>query len=108
MTPQQKLQKAHARLFVRSAVVAGAGIFFFHAHLFLGFVQDPFVLKVVAVLFFLSAIPLPILVIGQRKLFPGLKGGWKSLLKVASVALLVHHFLMAFIFVLILDGGAVL
>lgn len=95
---------ADTRLFLRLGAVACIGILFYHAHLFLGLFDEPITLKLVAVLFLLSAVPLPIIMLNNRKLFPQLRKSGKAILTMASLALLMHHFLMTFIFVLILKN----
>lgn len=95
---------AETRLFIRLGVVACFGILFYHAHLFLGLFKEPIILNSIAVMFLLSAVPLPIIMLNNRKLFPQLRRSGKTILTMASLALLMHHFLMTFIFVLILGN----
>ncbi|MBV6405256.1 MAG: hypothetical protein IT228_06205 [Flavobacteriales bacterium] len=97
-----------AKMFVRLALLSSLGFVFYYAHLFLGFLDNAFAFKALAVTFLLAAVPLPIIALNNKKLFPELKRHGKTALAMASVLLLVHHFLMTFIFVLFLQGRTVL
>jgi hypothetical protein len=101
MASQQKMV-AEARLFIRLGLFACIGIAFYHAHLFLGLFNNALLFKGLAIIFLLTALPLPIIALNNRKLFPELRRSGKTILTMASLALLMHHFLMTFIFVLIL------
>lgn len=82
-----------------------AGLVFYYAHLFLGMVGSAWMFKALAVLFLLTAVPLPIIAISNRKLFPALEKGTKRLLVAGALLIVVHHFLMTFIFVMFLPEG---
>lgn len=84
------------------------GLAFYYAHLFLGMVGNAWIFKMLAVLFLLTAVPLPIIAVNNRKLFPALEKWTKSLVVAGALLLLVHHFLMTFIFVMFLPEGRVL
>ena len=55
----------------------------------------------------LFALPLPIIAFNNKKLFPDVRGNGKVVLNWATLLLFAHHFLMTFIFVMILQGGRV-
>lgn len=99
---------AETKLFVRLVLLSFLGFAFYYAHLFFGLLRDAFLFKALAVLFLLSAVPLPIILMNNRKLFPELTPGGKMLLTTVAVLLLLHHFLMTFIFLLFLRGGGVM
>lgn len=84
------------------------GLAFYYAHLFLGMVGNAWIFKMLAVLFLLTAVPLPIIAVNNRKLFPALEKWTKTLVVAGALLLLVHHFLMTFIFVMFLPEGRVL
>ena len=98
---------AEAKLFTRLGLMSFAGLAFYYAHLFLGMVDNAFLFKALAVTFFLATVPLPIICINNKKLFPELRGKGKTFLNVAVVLLFMHHFLMTFIFVMFLQDGRV-
>lgn len=95
---------AEARLFVRLGVLSFLGFVFYYAHLFFGLLDNVLLFKTLAITFLLATVPLPIIAINNRKLFPELNTNGKTVLAVASALLLLHHFLMTFIFVLFLKG----
>lgn len=97
-----------ARLFVRLGLLSFLGFVFYYAHLFFGFLDNVVVFKALAITFLLATIPLPIIVVNNKKLFPELNSNGKTVLTVAMALLLFHHFLMTFIFVLFLKGDTVL
>lgn len=97
-----------ARLFNRLGLLSFAGFVFYYAHLFFGWMDNVVLFKALAVVFLLAAIPLPIIVVNNKKLFPELNTSGKTVLTVATALLLFHHFLMTFIFVLFLKGETVL
>ncbi len=99
---------AEARLFVRLAILSFIGFAFYYAHLFFGLLNNVLIFKTLAITFLLATIPLPIIALNNRKLFPELNASGKMILTVASVILLFHHFLMTFIFVLFLKEGSML
>lgn len=95
---------AEARTFVRLGLLAFLGFVFYYAHLFFGLLDNVVAFKLLAVTFLLAAVPLPIIAVNNRKLFPELNASGKTVLTVASALLLLHHFLMTFIFVMFLKG----
>ena len=95
---------AEARLFVRLGLLSFLGFVFYYAHLFFGLLDNVLLFKTLAITFLLATVPLPIIAINNRKLFPELNSSGKTVLAVASALLLLHHFLMTFIFVLFLKG----
>ena len=84
-----------------------AGFVFYYAHLFFGVLNNAFLFKALAVTFLLATVPLPIIAVNNKKLFPELTSGGKTLLTLVSILLLFHHFLMTFVFVLFLQGEGV-
>lgn len=96
---------AQTRTFIRLGLLSMAGLVFYYAHLFLGMVGSAWMFKALAVLFLLTAVPLPIIAISNRKLFPALEKGTKRLLVAGALLIVVHHFLMTFIFVMFLPEG---
>ncbi len=98
---------AEAKLFTRLGLLSFTGLAFYYAHLFLGMFDNAFLFKALAVVFFLATVPLPIMAINNKKLFPDLRGKGKTFLNVAVVLLFMHHFLMTFIFVMFLQDGRV-
>lgn len=101
MGSKQKMV-AEARSFLRLALLSFAGFAFYYAHLFFGLFKDSFLSKALAVVFLLSAVPLPIILLNNRKLFPELTRMGKSVLTIMAMLLLLHHFLMTFVFLVIL------
>ncbi|MCB0794408.1 MAG: hypothetical protein KDB88_06695 [Flavobacteriales bacterium] len=95
---------AEARIFVRLALMAFVGFVFYYGHLFFGVLDNVFIYKALAITFLLAAVPLPIIAVNNKRLFPELKGSGKTMLTLVSVLLLMHHFLMTFIFVMFLQG----
>ncbi|MFZ1687835.1 MAG: hypothetical protein WAU70_10460 [Flavobacteriales bacterium] len=95
---------AEARLFLRLGLLSFLGLIFYYAHLFLGILDNAFVFKALAVTFLLATVPLPIIAVNNKKLFPELRGQSRQFLTLAAVLLLFHHFLMTFVFVLFLKG----
>ncbi|MBL7950421.1 MAG: hypothetical protein JNM62_01770 [Flavobacteriales bacterium] len=93
-----------ARLFVRLGLLSFAGFVFYYAHLFFGLLDNVVLFKALAVTFLLATIPLPIIVVNNKKLFPELNSSGKTVLTVATALLVFHHFIMTFIFVLFLKG----
>ncbi|MCC7502333.1 MAG: hypothetical protein IT229_07370 [Flavobacteriales bacterium] len=104
METRQKMV-AEARLFVRLGLMAFLGFAFYYAHLFFGFFGNAFLFKALAVVFLFAAVPLPIIAVNNKKLFPELGGSGKQVLTLATVLLLVHHFMMTFVFVMFLQQG---
>lgn len=98
---------AEARLFVRLGLLSFAGFVFYYAHLFFGLLDNVVMFKTLAVTFLLATVPLPIIAVNNKKLFPELNSNGKTVLAVATSLLLLHHFLMTFIFVLFLKGESV-
>ncbi len=95
---------AQSRLFVRLALLSTVGLAFYYAHLFLGLSSHVAVFKTLAVTFLLATIPLPIIAMNNKKLFPELTAGGRMLLRLVTTILLCHHFLMTFIFIMFLRG----
>jgi hypothetical protein len=98
---------AEARLFVRLGVLSFVGFVFYYAHLFFGLLENVVLFKTLAITFLLATIPLPIIAVNNKRLFPELSRSGKHVLTFATALLLFHHFLMTFIFVLFLKGEAV-
>jgi len=98
---------AEARLFVRLGLLSFAGFVFYYAHLFFGVMDNVVIFKTLAITFLLATIPLPIIAVNNKKLFPELTANGKTVLTVATALLLFHHFLMTFVFVLFLKGDHV-
>jgi hypothetical protein len=98
---------AEARLFVRLGLLSFMGLVFYYAHLFFGVMDNVVLFKTLAITFLLATIPLPIIAVNNKKLFPELTSNGKAVLTFATTLLLFHHFLMTFIFVLFLKGEAV-
>lgn len=103
MEPRSKMV-AEARLFLRLGLLSFLGLIFYYAHLFLGILDNAIVFKALAITFLLATVPLPIIAVNNKKLFPELRGQSRQILTLAAVLLLFHHFLMTFIFVLFLQG----
>lgn len=97
-----------ARIFVRLGLLSFVGFVFYYAHLFFGLLNNVVLFKALAITFLLATIPLPIIAVNNKKLFPELNSSGKTVLTVATALLLFHHFLMTFIFVLFLKGDTVL
>jgi hypothetical protein len=95
---------AEARLFIRLGLLSFAGFVFYYAHLFFGVMSNVVLFKALAITFLLATIPLPIIAVNNKKLFPELTSSGKTVLTLASALLLFHHFLMTFIFVMFLKG----
>lgn len=95
---------AEARLFIRLGLLSFAGFLFYYAHLFFGLLENEWMFRVLAITFLLATIPLPIIAMNNKKLFPELTSSGKKLLAFVSALLLFHHFLMTFIFVMFLKG----
>jgi hypothetical protein len=93
-----------ARLFVRLGLLSFAGFLFYYAHLFLGVMNDVVLFRTLAVTFLLATVPLPIIAMNSKKLFPDLTTNGKRMLTLVTGLLLLHHFMMTFIFVLFLKG----
>lgn len=106
MEPRNKMV-AEARTFLRLGLIAFTGLAFYYAHLFLGLFENEFLFRALAIFFLLFALPLPIIAFNNKKLFPEIKGNGKTMLNWAAMLLFMHHFLMTFIFVMILKGGKV-
>jgi hypothetical protein len=98
---------AEARIFLRLVLFSFAGLAFYYAHLFFGVFTNPLIFKALAVTFLLATLPLPIIALNNKKLFPEVRGMSKTALNVVCIFLFAHHFLMTFIFVLILQGGRI-
>lgn len=103
METRQKMV-AEARLFIRLMVLSFLGFIFYYAHLYFGLLDNAILFKLLAVTFLLATVPLPIILMNNKKLFPELPSSGKAFLTLATVLLLLHHFMMTFIFVLFLKG----
>ncbi len=106
-SPRQKTIEA-SRSFLRMGSLAIVGVFFYHAQVFLGLFDQPWVFRTLAVLFLLSAIPLPIIAVGNRKLFPELGRPGKTMVDLAAVLLFLHHFALTLVLVFFLGRGNLL
>lgn len=93
---------ADARLFLKLGFLSFLGLAFYHGQLFFGLLDDAFLLRVMAVAFLLLSLPLPLIAFNNNKLFPALRGVRKEALNWATILLCMHHFLMTFVFVMIL------
>lgn len=93
-----------SRTFIRLGMLSVVGLAFYYAHLFLGMVSNVMLFKFLAVAFLLATVPLPIIAVGNRKLFPALERRNMQLVVMGSLLLLMHHFLMTFVFVMFLPG----
>lgn len=102
----KKKMVAEARLFVRLGLLSFAGFVFYYAHLFFGLLDNVVLFKMLAITFLLATLPLPIIAVNNKKLFPELNASGRTILKVVTALLLIHHFLMTFIFVMFLQGGS--
>jgi hypothetical protein len=71
-------------------------------------VSSAWAFRLLAILFLLATIPLPIIAMNNKKLFPALEKRTNTLLSMGTLLLLVHHFLMTFIFVMFLPEGTIL
>ena len=63
---------AEARLFVRLGLLSFLGFVFYYAHLFFGLLDNVVVFKALAITFLLATVPLPIIAVNNKKLFPEL------------------------------------
>ncbi|HRO98408.1 MAG TPA: hypothetical protein PLN54_03135 [Flavobacteriales bacterium] len=97
-----------ARLFVRLGLLSFLGFLFYYAHLFFGLMDNVVLFKTLAITFLLATVPLPIIAMNNKKLFPELSSSGKTVLTIVTGLLLLHHFLMTFIFVMFLKGEAVM
>ena len=98
---------ANTRTFYRLGFLSVVGFAFYYAHLFFGMVSNGLMFKLLAVLFLAATVPLPIIVVNNKKLFPALAKRTNRFLVLGTLLLLVHHFLMTFIFVMFLPEGTV-
>ena len=106
MEPRNKMV-AEARTFLRLGLISFTGLAFYYAHLFMGLFENEFLFRAIAIVFLLLTLPLPIIAFNNKKLFPEIRGNGKVMLNWAAMLLFMHHFLMTFIFVMILKGGHV-
>ena len=97
-----------ARLFVRLGLLSFLGFLFYYAHLFFGLMDNVVLFKTLAITFLLATVPLPIIAMNNKKLFPELSSSGKTVLTIVTGLLLLHHFLMTFIFVMFLKREAVM
>ncbi|MBZ0207125.1 MAG: hypothetical protein K8H89_12430 [Flavobacteriales bacterium] len=93
------------RTFVRLGLLSIVGLAFYYGHLFLGMVGSAWLFKALAVSFLVATVPLPIIAVNNRRLFPALEKRTKHLVAMGAMLLLMHHFLMTFIFVMFLPEG---
>lgn len=93
---------AEARTFIRLGLLSFLGFGFYYAHLFFGVLSNEVMFKALAITFLLATIPLPIIAMNNKKLFPELPKKGKTALTWISALFLFHHFLMTFIFVMFL------
>ncbi len=100
----KKKMVTEARLFVRLGLLSFMGLVFYYAHLFFGLMDNVLIFKALAITFLLATFPLPIIAMNNAKLFPDLNASGRTVLKVVTALLFIHHFLMTFIFVLFLKG----
>ena len=98
---------AEARLFLRLGILSTVGFLFYYAHLFFGLLNNVVLFKTLAITFLLATVPLPIIAMNNKKLFPELTKSGKNILTLVTAILLFHHFLMTFIFVMFLKGESV-
>ncbi len=98
---------ADARTFFRLGLLSVVGFAFYYAHLFFGMVSNGLMFRVLAVVFLVATVPLPIIAVNNKKLFPALAKRTNVFLALGTLLLLVHHFLMTFIFVMFLPEGMV-
>ncbi len=103
MEHKQKMVE-EARLFIRLGSLSFLGFGFYYAHLFFGLLSDAVIFKALAITFLLVTIPLPIIIVNNKKLFPELPRGGKLMLTWVTAILLFHHFLMTFVFVMFLQA----
>lgn len=103
----RKQMIAETRIFIRLGLLSFLGFGFYYAHLFFGIFDNGLAFKALAVTFLLATVPLPIIAMNNKKLFPELNKSGKNVLTFVSVLLLFHHFLMTFIFVMFLKGEVV-
>jgi len=96
-----------SRTFIRLGLLSLLGLAFYYAHLFLGMFGNAVLFKMMAVTFLLATVPLPIIAVNNRKLFPALEKRTKHLLAMGTLLMLMHHFMMTFIFVMFLPEGSV-
>ena len=99
---------AQSRTFVRLGLLSTVGFAFYYAHLFFGLMDNVALFKILAVTFLLATIPLPIIAMHNKKLFPELTGAGRMVLRFVSALLLCHHFMMTFVFIMFLRGEQVL
>lgn len=99
---------ATPRVFLRFGMVSVVGLGFYYAHLFLGMVGDAWMFKALAVCFLVATVPLPIIAVNNKKLFPALERSFQHLLVMGTLLIFMHHFLMTFIFVMFLPEGRTL
>lgn len=98
------IMAVRTRIFIRLLFLSFVGFAFYYAHIYLGLFDNVLVFKPLAILFCLLALPLPILVVNNKNIFPELAPSGRTVLTLASFLLLVHHFLLTFIFVLFMNG----
>lgn len=98
---------AEARLFLRLGTLSFLGFLFYYAHLYFGLLENVVLFKALAITFLLATVPLPIIAVNSKKLFPELSKNGKKVLTFATAMLLFHHFLMTFIFVMFLKGDTI-
>ena len=95
---------AQTRLFVRLALLSTVGLAFYYAHLFFGLWDNVAIFKTLAVTFLLATIPLPVIAMNNKKLFPEMTARGRMVLRLVTTMLFCHHFMMTFIFIMFLRG----
>lgn len=101
---KRKQMVAEARLFIRLGLLSFIGFAFYYAQVLFGILDYDLAFKSLAITFLLATVPLPIIAMNNKKMFPELTKSGKNVLTIVSVLLLFHHFLMTFIFVMFLKG----
>lgn len=92
-----------ARLFVKLGLLSFLGLAFYYGQLFFGLFDSALLFKAMAVTFLLITLPLPVIAFNNHKLFPAVRGTGKKVLNWATILLCMHHFLMTFVFLMILQ-----
>ena len=105
--PIHSIMLTDSRTFIRLGLLSILGLAFYYAHLFLGIFGNAVLFKMMAVSFLMATVPLPIIAVTNRKLFPALEKRTKHLLAMGTLLLLIHHFMMTFIFVMFLPEGTI-
>jgi len=91
--------------FLRFLIYALVGFAFYYAAIYQGLFNNSFIVKILAVTFFLVTIPLPSALLNNKRLFPELKKSGKRLLAFGALLLIFHHFLLSFVVVMLMPGS---